>query len=60
VKSLALIKRRNDLVYEFFKKTQLQQVTEDKLKKGYAYVKQSYGCAKDDAERRSILLRWIL
>jgi hypothetical protein len=60
IKSLASIKRRNDLIYKFLQKTKLHQVTEDKLKKGYAYVKQSYVGAKRDAERRSILLRWIL
>lgn len=54
VKSLDSIKRRNDLVYDFYKKTQLSQITND------GKWKRSYQSAKDDAERRSILLRWIL
>jgi hypothetical protein len=54
IKSLASIKRRNDLIYKFLKKTKLHQVTND------GNLKQSYVGAKRDAERRSILLRWIL
>ncbi|KAH6722615.1 hypothetical protein BKA61DRAFT_179236 [Leptodontidium sp. MPI-SDFR-AT-0119] len=42
IKLLESIKRRNDLVREFYKK------------------RQSYQKSKDDTERRSILLRWIL
>ncbi|KAL5331131.1 hypothetical protein ACEPPN_000660 [Leptodophora sp. 'Broadleaf-Isolate-01'] len=42
VKSLESIKRRNDVVSAFLKKTQ------------------NYRIAKEDAERRSILLRWVL
>ena len=54
VKALQSIKRRDDLVYKFLKKTKLSQVTNDgKLKKTYVGT-------KHDAERRSILLRWIL
>ncbi|CZR65639.1 uncharacterized protein PAC_15539 [Phialocephala subalpina] len=54
VKSLESIKRRDDLIYEFYKKTQLSQITKDGKRK------RSYQSAKDDAKRRSILLRWIL
>jgi hypothetical protein len=54
MKSLASIKRRNDLIYRFLKKIKLYQVTSD------GTLKQSYVGAKGDAERRSILLRWIL
>jgi hypothetical protein len=53
IKSLEMSKRRNDLVHEFLKKTKLSQV-EDGKPKG------SYLTAEGDAERRSILLRWIL
>ncbi|KAF8857851.1 hypothetical protein BDZ45DRAFT_422902 [Acephala macrosclerotiorum] len=53
VKSLESIKRRNDLVYEFFKKIKKRKIAIGKLKK-------SYLVAKRDAQRRSILLRWIL
>jgi hypothetical protein len=59
VKSLASIKRRNDLVYEFIKKTKLHQMIHNP-KTNYVTEKQSYVGAKNDAERRSILLRWIL
>ena len=45
-KSLKSIKRRNDLVHEFLEKVKLPSV--------------SYVSAKEDAEWRSILLRWIL
>ena len=53
-KTLESIKRRNGLVDEFYKKTQLSQITKDGKRK------RSYQMAKKDAERRSILLRWIL
>ncbi|KAF8846869.1 hypothetical protein BDZ45DRAFT_733970 [Acephala macrosclerotiorum] len=53
-KTLESIKRRNDLVYEFYKKTQLSQITKDGKRK------RSYQMAREDADRRSILLRWIL
>ena len=54
IKSLVSIKRRNDLIYRFLKKIKIHQVAND------GALKQSYVGAKGDAERRSILLRWIL
>ena len=54
IESLASIKRRNDLVYEFFKMTGRTQITDD------GRLRRSYLCVKEDAERRNILLRWIL
>jgi hypothetical protein len=54
IKLLESIKQRNDLIDEFFKKTQLPQITSD------GGLKRSYQSFKDNAERRSILLRWIL
>jgi hypothetical protein len=53
IKSLELIKRRNDLVYEFFKKTGQTKVVNDKIIMSYRGIKKK-------AERRTILLRWIL
>ncbi len=52
--SLASIKRRNDIVHKFFQKTGETQMTND------GKLRRSYLSAKDDAERRGILLRWIL
>lgn len=54
VKSLKSIKWWNDLIYEFYKKTQLSQITND------GKWKRSYQSTKKDTECCSILLWWIL
>ena len=53
IKSLELIKRRNDLVYEFFTKTGQMKLVNNKIMLSYQGIKKK-------AERRTILLRWIL
>ena len=53
-KLLVSIKRRNDNVHEFFQKTGETQMTND------GKLRRSYLSTKDDVERRSILLQWIL
>lgn len=53
IKSLESIKRRNDLVDKFFQKTAISQVVNGRLTKNYQSV-------KENAERREILLRWML
>jgi hypothetical protein len=53
LKSLESIKRRKGLISNFHWKTGKSQVVNGKLKESYQIV-------KDNAERRSILLRWIL
>ena len=53
-KTLESVKRRNDLVSEFLMKTKVSSFRKD------GTWEQTYVGAKDGAEHRSILLRWIL
>lgn len=53
IKSFELIKRRNDLVDNFFEKTAISQFVNGRRTK-------TYQGAKEQAERREILLRWML
>ena len=53
MKFLESVKHRKNLIHEFFMKTTQSQITNSGRRK------KSYVSAKDDAERRRILLRWI-